>query len=171
MTPRRTRVAQPAPAARSGVALRPTALIAPGLGAVALLCGCASVVAVEPPAGLDPAAARACGQLAEQLPGQLSTAGHRRRVAPDSLLTAAWGDPPVSLRCGVPAPVALGPTSALVTVDGIDWLPEELTAGYLMTTVGRVANVEITVPAAVGPAPGVAADLGPAIAAAVPPAA
>lgn len=138
------------------------------LTAMALLGGCARTVAVDPPADLDPAAAQACAQLATGLPEELSTVGPRRSVTPDSLLTAAWGDPPVSLRCGVPVPAALGPMSTLVTVDGIDWLPEQLTGGYLMTTAGRVANVEITVPAAVGPAPAVAADLGPAIKAALP---
>ena len=94
--------------------------------------------------------------------------GERRDVDPDSSLTAAYGDPPVAVRCGVPEPGALVATSELVTVDGIDWFPEELTAGWLMTTVGRAANVEITVPDAQGPAPSVAADLAPTILDALP---
>lgn len=125
----------------------------------AALAGCSRPVAVNPPVDLDPAAAQACAQLEAALPGRLDPAGARREVTPESLLTAAWGDPPVSLRCGVPIPVALRPDSVLVTVNGIDWLPEELTDGYLLTTVGRVANVELTVPQEQGPAPGVAADL------------
>ena len=56
----------------------------------------------------------------------------------------------------------------LVTVDGIDWLPEELTAGWRLTSVGRAANVEITVPTEQGPAPSVAADLSPTISATLP---
>ena len=62
------------------------------------------------------------------------------------------------------------PTSALVAVEGIDWLPEELTDGWRLTSVGRVANVEITVPSEQGPAPSVAADLAPTITATLPPA-
>ncbi len=68
----------------------------------------------------------------------------------------------------MPVPAALTATSTLVTVDGIDWLPEELTGGWLMTTIGLCANVEITVPAEQGPAPSVAADLAPTITATVP---
>jgi hypothetical protein len=98
----------------------------------------------------------------------LETAGERRDASPDSPLTAAYGDPPVAVRCGVPRPQALTPTSLLVTVDGIDWLPEELTDGWLLTTVGRVADVELTVPGSRGPAPSIAADLGPIIRATLP---
>ena len=50
------------------------------------------------------------------------------------------------LRCGVGVPAALTPTAELVTVDGVDWLPEPLTAGYLFSTVGRVVVVEVAVP-------------------------
>jgi Protein of unknown function (DUF3515) len=92
----------------------------------------------------------------------------RRRVQPDSPLAAAFGDPPVSVRCGVPVPAALSATSDLVEVDGVTWFPEELTAGWAMTTVGRVANVEIVVPSAQGPAPSVAADLAASITASLP---
>lgn len=94
--------------------------------------------------------------------------GARRPVEPDSPLTAAFGDPPVALRCGVPRPDALSATSDLVTVEGIDWFPEELTGGWLLTTVGRTADIEITVPDELGPAPSVAADLAPTIAATIP---
>ena len=63
----------------------------------------------------------------------------------------------------MPDPAALAATSSLVTVDGVDWLPEELTGGWRLTSLGRTANVEITVPAEQGPAPSVAADLAPTI--------
>ena len=112
-----------------------------------------------------PQAAAACAAFGAALPDELSTVGGRREVAPESDLTAAYGDPAVSVRCGVPAPAALRPDSALVTVDGIDWFPEELTAGWVMTTVGLAADVEIVVPDAQGPAPSVAADLAPTISA------
>ncbi len=72
------------------------------------------------------------------------------------------------MRCGVPEPEALSATSLLVTVDGIDWLPEDLTGGWRLTSVGRTANVEVTVPTSQGPAPSVAADLSPTITATLP---
>ena len=85
------------------------------------------------------------------------------RALAESDLTAAYGDPPVGVRCGVPDPTGLTASSTLVTVEGIDWLPEELTGGWRMTSVGRIANVEITVPTEQGPAPSVASDLAPTI--------
>lgn len=144
------------------------ARVAACLAVPTLLAGCARPVAVPPPQPPDEAAA-ACAGFVAALPGSLATVGERREVDPRSDLTAAYGDPPVSIRCGVPQPAALTPTATLVTVDGVDWLPEELTGGWLMTTVGRVANVEITVPREQGPAPSVAADLGPTISESLPP--
>lgn len=135
--------------------------------AAVLLAGCSRAVSVGPPDAAADAALR-CARFTSTLPAELSTVGARRRVSPESALTAAYGDPPVAVRCGVPVPAALTPTSLLVTVDGIDWLPEETTGGWLMTTVGRTANVEIAVPTAQGPAPSVAADLAPSIRANLP---
>ena len=112
--------------------------------------------------------AEACAAFQSALPASLSTVGERREVTPQSSTTAAYGDPPVGIRCGVSTPAALVPTSTLVTVDGIDWFPEELSGGWRMTTVNRVAGVEITVPTDQGPAPSVAADLAPTISATIP---
>ncbi len=116
----------------------------------------------------DPAVAQACATFVSALPGSLETLGERRSVRPDSPLTAAYGDPPASVRCGVADPGGLLPTPTLVEVDGVAWLPEELTQGWAMTTVGRIANVEIVVPTAQGPAPSVAADLAETIRATLP---
>ena len=69
-----------------------------------------------------------------------------RTTDPPSALTAAWGDPAITLRCGVPRPAGLQPTSQLISIDDVDWFAEELTAGYRFTTVGRAAYVEVTVP-------------------------
>lgn len=134
---------------------------------VLLVASCSRSVAVAPPSP-EASVATACADFIAALPESLETVGERRDVEPSSALTAAYGDPPVAIRCGVPIPDALIPTSQLVTVDGIDWLPEELTEGWLMTTVDREANVEITVPDAQGPAPSVAADLAPTIEATLP---
>ena len=133
-----------------------------------LLAACSRPVEVAAPASPAPDVAAACAAFTAALPTELSTVGERREVTPESDLTAAYGDPPVGVRCGVPEPTALQPTSTLVTVDGIDWLPEELTDGWRLTSIGRIANVEVTVPTEQGPAPSVAADLAPTIAATLP---
>lgn len=117
----------------------------------------------------EPPVQGACRAFTDALPERLETLGDRRTTDPTSPLTAAYGDPPVSVRCGVPRPAALSATSDLVEVDGVAWFPEELTDGWLMTTVDRVANVEITVPADQGPAPSVAADLSSTILVTLPP--
>ena len=72
------------------------------------------------------------------------------------------------MRCGVPRPTTLDATSQLVTVDGVDWFAEELTAGYLFTTTGRVAYVEVSVPDDYAPEIGPVTELSPAVADAVP---
>ncbi|KWX09858.1 hypothetical protein TR74_07120, partial [Carbonactinospora thermoautotrophica] len=91
-----------------------------------------------------------------------------RRVTTDSPLVAAWGDPPIVLRCGVPVPAAYQPTSQVVTINGVDWFPEQLTRGYVFTTVGRVANVEVSVPDAYAPEVNPLVDLAGAVADKVP---
>jgi hypothetical protein len=123
-------------------------------------------VAVDAPA-VTGAAADACHALAAELPSDLS-AGSRRSTSPQSELTAAWGSVPVVLRCGVDQPVALTPTSQLTTIDGVDWLPERGDGGVRFTTVGLVANVEVTVPGTYAPEARVVAELSSAVARAVP---
>jgi hypothetical protein len=143
--------------------------LAVGMAALTLAAaGCTGQVAVSPPPPPAPQAARACAALAQALPAELDPIGARRKVTPASQLTAAWGDPPAALRCGVDRPRALTATATLVTVNGVDWFAEELTQGSLMTTVGRVANVELTVPRDAGPAPSMAAGLSDVIKASIP---
>ena len=72
-----------------------------------------------------------------------------RATTPASPLTAAWGDPAAVLRCGVPRPAGLSPTSDVIEVEGVAWFLVESAKGYTFTTVGRTANVELTVPAQV----------------------
>ena len=150
-------------------ARRPTAGVPAVVGAVAvastlLLSACAAPVAV-PPAAAPPAA---CAALAAELPKRLA-GQDRRTTEPDSTSTAAWGDPPISLRCGVDRPAAYQPTSELVAIDTIDWLPEPLSGGVRFTTIGRSTGVEVTVPNAYAPEASVLAELSPAVSRAIPP--
>jgi hypothetical protein len=92
--------------------------------------------------------------LPDELAGQSS-----RHTDPESDLTAAWGDPAITVRCGVPPPTALGMTSQLITANDVDWFPEELTEGYLFTTYGRVTSVEVSVPDDYSPEMGAATEL------------
>ena len=110
--------------------------------------GCSSRVSVDPPD--PPVEAAACGDLMAGLPSTL-LGEPSRTTEPDSPLTAAWGDPAITVRCGVPDPAALTPTSQLISIDGVDWLPEPLDDGYRFTSQGRITNVEVTVPDAYSP--------------------
>ena len=56
----------------------------------------------------------------------------------------------------------------LITVNGVDWFPQELTAGYRFTTTGRVANVELSVPDDYAPEAEALVDLAQAVSDTVP---
>ena len=112
------------------------------LAAVALVSGCGRQVAVPPPD--TPAAA--CEQVT--IPSTVSGAGLRPTTEPG---TAAWGEPPITYRCGVGRPTALAPTSKLLDVGGIGWLPIEGTGGTGFIAVTWPAQsepvyVEVLVP-------------------------
>lgn len=152
---------------RSVRSARATLTMGSAVFATVLAVGCAGPVAVPTPTPSDAASQSACANLDAALPSSVLDAV-RRTTEPDASTTAAWGDPPITLRCGVPRPAALTPTSNLISVDDVDWLPEQRSAGYIFTTVGLIANVEVAVPDAYSPETGVLTDLGPAITANVP---
>jgi hypothetical protein len=103
------------------------------------------VTVAAPPSSA--AAARGCPAVISHLPVVL--AGRRSRPAQSaSPYVAAWGDPPIVLRCGVPRPAAFVRTSTLTVVNGVQWLPEQRPGAVLWTAVDREVYVEVTVPAA-----------------------
>ncbi len=120
------------------------------------LTACSGSVAVDPPAPSQASVETACAALHAALPKQLA-GGDQRATDPSSPLTAAWGDPAITLRCGTGRPPQLEPTSDLITVSGpagsatVDWLPIELTNGYRFVSDGRLAYVEVDVPKAYAP--------------------
>ena len=92
----------------------------------------------------------ACRALLEDLPHSLSD--QEQRTVTGSSYAAAWGDPPIVLRCGVGAPEGFNRFSSCQRVNGVDWFVPEGTiddqgADVLMTTVGRRPHVEVLVPA------------------------
>lgn len=136
-------------------------------GVLALLAGCGTG-AVEAPAPRPPASvARLCQALHGRLPAKVHGRS-RRATTPKSPLVTAWGSPAIVVRCGVPRPIALKPTSELVTVNGVNWLGVPVDRPVTFTAVGRLAYVEVTVPAAYRPAGDVLIELGGPIKAAVP---
>jgi hypothetical protein len=135
--------------------------------ATSLASGCSAAIDVAPPADVEPASAQVCADLADSLPDTVSNQ-ESRATEPESPLTAAWGDPAIVLRCGVPRPDALTRTSQLVSVNGVDWFAEELTEGYVFTTYGRQVFVEVTVPDDYDPEIGPVTELSSAVAETVP---
>lgn len=86
-----------------------------------LLAGCgARGVAVSAPSPVG-TVATGCAALIAGLPDDVVLGGHRVETRPRSAYTAAFGSPPVTLRCGAPRP-AFDPTDDVVVVDGVQWL-------------------------------------------------
>jgi len=119
-----------------------------GVAALAVVAGCAPAAQVEPgPHASDPM----CAEVLRTSPQEL---GGLEQRSTTSQSTRAWGDPPITLRCGVPP---LGPTTEhCVTVDSqagppVDWVMRDPQQGDLevltLTTFGRAPAVEVTVPA------------------------
>ena len=104
---------------------------------------------------IPPEAEAPCESLLGELP--LELAGEQsRRVDSDSPYVYAWGEPPVVLRCGTERPAELGPTSPLIVVNGVSWLPLATPQGALATTyavVDRGVYLELSAPAETGPGP------------------
>jgi hypothetical protein len=69
-----------------------------------------------------------------------------RETVPADASAAAWGDPPIVVRCGIDPPAAFDPSSAVIEVESVTWFPEPLSNGTLFTSVGRTPRVEVTVP-------------------------
>ncbi len=103
-----------------------------------------------------------CAKLAAALPAKVDDL-HRRRTDPTATTLAAWGDPPVVLRCGVGQPAGLTATSQLSGVNEVDWYVDEQPTQRVWTTFARAANVEVTIPDSHSPAVGPVVDLANAI--------
>ena len=130
-----------------------------------LLTGCAGSVAIpDPTPSGEPAAV--CTAVLADLPAQVE--GQDRRDVEPGRFSAAWGSPAITLRCGVDKPPTLEPTSQCFEVNGVGWLAEEATTGYLFTTIGRTAYVEVAVPSDYAPEANVLVDVAAPIAAHVP---
>lgn len=131
-----------------------------------LLTSCSGTPSVEAPAQTG-AGARACAALVDALPDRV-TDQDRRPVDPGRGYAAAWGDPAIELRCGVPRPAGFDRFSTCQDANGVGWfIPEDQQTGrpapITMTTVGRAQYVEVRIPAEYFPPATAMVDLAPAV--------
>lgn len=101
-----------------------------------------------------------CATLLAALPASLVSAGTTLPklplADPAPQGAVAWGDriaPPVVLRCGLPKPPELTPTSALREVSSVRWLPIEGTGSSTWFVVDRPVYIALTLPEGVGTGP------------------
>jgi hypothetical protein len=114
------------------------------VGTLALV-GCSSAVEVTAPAE---AGSAACAAAARSWPAIVSGLA-RRDTTSDSPAVAAWGEPAVIARCGVPA---LAPTAdPCIDVNGVGWVETALSDGTRFTTFGTDPAIEVLVPSTYAP--------------------
>jgi hypothetical protein len=97
-----------------------------------------------------------CKALLADVPRKV--AGQAAREVTDDV-AAAWGDPPIILRCGVEKPAGLKPSSPCFPVRDVGWFAEKTPDGYLFTSIGRRFFVSLEVPKNYDPAADALADL------------
>lgn len=118
-----------------------------------------AVVPVDAPQAGDARCAGLLAALDGDLPAGTTTLESRRLAAPVQVGVRAWAASPVPvvLRCGLPRPAELTPTSALLEIDGVRWLllddglPQPAIVTYI--AVDRPVYVALTVPTGVGSGP------------------
>lgn len=119
-----------------------------GLSAVVLLAGCGGPVELTAPPAIDLAACRA---LAAKLPHRLADLDPVP-FTPKDAYGGAWGDPPITLTCGVAAPAEFGPASSCIVANGVDWFaPDDQTtddsSDVTLTSVTLKPRVALHIPA------------------------
>jgi hypothetical protein len=110
--------------------------------------------------------ARLCAALDRALPSEVARMWSRD-VSTQGV-AAAWGAPPIVLRCGVTDAEGLGPASRCDVMNGVGWYSEDLGDGFRFTTIGRATPVELTVPDEYAPEADAAVDVASAIKQAIP---
>ena len=103
-------------------------------------------VTVTPPPTGSTQVDTVCRALLAALPDTLD-GKRQRQVSAAAERVAAWGDPPIVLRCGVAARPAPDPTALVLGVNGVDWVTTEENGATVWTTVSRSVTVEVRIPA------------------------
>ena len=106
-------------------------------------------VTVAAPPAPSSATLAACVKVFAKLPVQLGTLAPRKTET-DSSVVAAWGNPAIVLRCGVPRPAIFDTPAAAQPVDVNDvlWQPDPQKNQTVYTAVDRGSiYIDVTVPA------------------------
>ena len=138
---------------RPPLALRPRDLSVrtPLALAAALTAGCVAGSSgaprdgapVAPVNGLSVPTLLDCRDLKGLVPQELGKGIALRPATPTSDTTLAWGDPAITLRCGVKAGLR---TDQHFTFDDVAWAMHDDGASRRWTTTGRKVNVEVVIP-------------------------
>ena len=99
-------------------------------------------VSFPPPA---PERAAQCQALIGRLPASLLEAAHRPVAAPEDRFAAAFGAPPIVVRCDAPKQ-ALAQTDLVYLVSGTCWATQPAGNATTWTTVDRDIAVSVSVP-------------------------
>ena len=91
-------------------------------------------------------AAAACERFHDALPRDLGDELPRRDTAPEDLHVAAYGEPPIVIRCGAPPTTTYEPGEQLIDIDGVDWHAEERGDVVVWSLPRAFVNVEVTIP-------------------------
>lgn len=113
------------------------------------LTGCGGGKPAVPVSAVPTGSATACLRFSRALPRSLGPGLSRRRTAPSDVHVAAYGDPPVVVRCGAPATTAYEQGDQLYTVDGLGWFAEDRGAFVVWSLPRAFVNVEVAMPKAV----------------------
>jgi hypothetical protein len=137
------------------------------LALVLLVAACARPSGIEPAGvqvnavnGLKVSTLRSCSALKASLPAQVTAGAERRTAEPVSDTTAAWGNPAIMLRCGVPAG---NPLDDPYTFNDVHWAMHDTGASRTWTTTGRKVNVAVQIPDAYSSQAELLGRLSPAI--------
>ncbi|WP_328326437.1 DUF3515 domain-containing protein [Kribbella sp. NBC_00382] len=127
------------------------------------LAGCSpgpAKIAVPSP---GPEVADACTALIQAMPAKVLDA-KRRKAEPASALTTAYGDPAIEVTCGVAPPAGMAAAqSQCFEVNGVGWYAQQVTNGYLFTTIGRKLYLELAVPNKYAPEANALTDVSDAV--------
>ena len=128
-----------------------TESVAPATSAPASAAALPSIKIAPPPA-LSAGQQQACQELISALPTDLGDLPARPVDSP-SPYVAAWGEPAVTLRCGVARPPSFVATADVQQINGVSWFAERRGPTTAWVVVDRPVYVEVLAPAAAASAP------------------
>ena len=100
-------------------------------------------VEVQDLPAVDADTRRACAALLAALPAEIDPGVERRPVTGEPDRAAAYGDPPVVVRCGVRPPERI---VEVVEINRVPWSLRDSGPGFEWTTIGRTTTVSVELP-------------------------